>query len=189
MSRKYKFLDEEGVYFVSTAVWGWIDVFTRVEYKEILTNSLAFCQLEKGLNIHAYVVMSNHFHLLISKQKGEVSFSDILRDMKKYTAMQIIKAIKNNPQESRKEWMLDLFSQAGKSNGQNTMYQFWQQHNQPIEVSSNHKLENAIQYIHENPVKAGWVAEPEEYLFSSARNYSGKENRLKIISIYDGQII
>mgnify|MGYP001248223137 CR=1 FL=1 len=189
MSRKYKFRNDEGVYFVSTTVWAWIDVFTRIEYKDILTNSLSFCQDEKGLKIHAYVLMTNHFHILISKKDQTVSLSDIIRDLKKYTAMQIIKAIKNNPKESRKEWMLELFSQAGKASSQNKVYQFWQQNNHPLEISENQKLENVLQYIHNNPVKAGWVNEPDEYLYSSARNYLGKENRLKIHSIYDGTII
>lgn len=99
MSRKYKFQDTNGVYFVSTAVVYWIDLFTRTEYKDLLTNSLAYCQKEKGLIIYAYVVMSNHFHLIISKQENtENSLSDIMRDLKKYTAMQLITAIRDNPQ-------------------------------------------------------------------------------------------
>ncbi len=189
MSRKYKFRDDEGIYFISTSVVNWIDVFTRMEYKDLLTNSLAHCQCEKGLIVYAYVVMSNHFHLLISKDHTENTFSDIIRDLKKYSAMQLIKTILENPQESRKEWMIEKFSQAGKANSQNTRYQFWQQNNKPTQLLTNEKIKAAIDYIHQNPVKAGWVAEPEEYLYSSARNYSEMESRLKIISIYDGVII
>jgi len=188
MSRKYKFYNKQGVFFVSFAVVNWIDVFTRTEYKDILINSFAYCQKEKGLIVYAYVIMSNHFHLLIGKHNTANSFSDIMRDMKKFSAMQIIKAIQENPQESRKERMIEMMEEAGKANSQNTKYQFWQQHNQPIELSAN-KIENALVYIHENPVKAGWVAEPEDYLYSSARNYCDKESRLRITSIFDGTII
>ncbi len=83
---------------------------------------------------------------------------------------------------------MEMMQKAGKANSQNTKYQFWQQNNQPIEVSIN-KIENALVYIHGNPVKADWVAEPEDYLYSSARNYCNKEIRLRITSIFDGTII
>jgi putative transposase len=189
MSRKYKFRDEEGIYFISTSVVDWIDVFTRIEYKDLLINSLAHCQREKGLIVYAYVIMSNHFHLLMSKENTQNTFSDIIRDLKKYSAMQLIKTILENPQESRKEWMIEKFRQAGKANSQNTQYQFWQQNNKPAQLLTDERIKAAIDYIHQNPVKAGWVAEPEEYLYSSARNYAEKESRLKITSIYDGAII
>jgi REP element-mobilizing transposase RayT len=162
------------------------DVFTRTEYKDILLNSFRHCQQEKGLVIYAYVIMSNHFHLLIGKEKTESTFSDIIRDLKKYTAMQLIKSIKENPQESRREWMMEMFSRAGNQNSQNTTYQFWQQNNQPTQLNTSEKINNALDYIHNNPVSAGWVADPEEYLYSSARNYYSKESRLKITSIFDG---
>ena len=189
MSRKYKFTDSEGVYFVSTAVVYWIDVFTRTEYKDTLLNSFKHCQEEKGLVIYAYVIMSNHFHLLIGKENTENTFSDIIRDLKKYTAMHLIKSIKENPQESRKEWMMEMFRRAGEENSQNTTYQFWQQNNQPIQLKTTEKINHAMDYIHNNPVVAGWVADPEEYLYSSARNYYSKESRLKITSIFDGESI
>ena len=190
MSRKYKFQDTNGVYFISTAIVFWIDVFTRTEYKDILVNSLAYCQKEKGLIIYAYVIMSNHFHLIIGKEEStENSYSDIIRDLKKYTSMQLITAIRENPQESRREWIMEMFRTAGKHNSQNTQFQFWQQNNQPIQLTTNERISSALNYVHENPVKAGWVSEPEEYLYSSARNYSGKESRLKITSIFDGMII
>ena len=190
MSRKYKFQDTDGVYFIGTAVVYWIDIFTRTEYKDILTNSLAYCQKEKGLIIYAYVIMSNHFHLIIGKQESsENTLPDIVPDLKKYTAMRLIKTIRENPQESRREWIMEMFRTAGKRNSQNTQFQFWQQNNQPTLLATNERINSALNYIHENPVKTGWVTEPEEYLYSSARNYNGKERQLKITSIFDGMTI
>ena len=83
-----------------------------------------------------------------------------------FISLQALKLISENLQESRKEWMLWMFKRAGKSNGNNTNYQFWQQHNQPIEITG-HLLEQKIDYIHNNPVEAGWVNEPHEYYYSS----------------------
>jgi len=189
MSRKYKFRNEQGVYFVSTTVVNFIDVFTRRLYKDIVTDSLDFCQNSKGLIVYAYVIMSNHLHLIIGKDPGvENNFSEIIRDFKKYTAMQVIKAISENMQESRRDWLLRIFESAGKMKSNNTRYQFWQQHNKPIELE-NDMIEQKLDYIHHNPVEAGWVSEPHEYYYSSARNYSGLENPLKIYSVFDGNSI
>lgn len=82
MSVKYKFNDPEAFYIITFAVIGWIDVFTRKVYKDLLLDSFRFCIKEKGLVIHAYVIMSNHVHLIISKT-GNPSLSDIMRDLEK----------------------------------------------------------------------------------------------------------
>ncbi|MDX1629593.1 MAG: transposase [Fulvivirga sp.] len=89
----YKIRNEEGMYFVTFTVVGWIDVFTRKVYKDVIIDSLKYCQREKGLILHAFVIMSNHLHLIISAKEGAV-LSDIIRDFKKYTAKAIIKLIK-----------------------------------------------------------------------------------------------
>ena len=101
MSRKYKFRNPDGVYFVSFAVQGWVDVFTRNEYRDIVTDNLKYCQNKKGLEIFAWCLMSNHIHLVIRAKEG-FSLSDILRDYKKFTSKAIIKAINRNVKESRK---------------------------------------------------------------------------------------
>jgi REP element-mobilizing transposase RayT len=188
MSNKYKFHNPDGIYFISTALVYWIDVFTRREYKDIIINSLEYCKKEKGLILYGYVIMSNHIHLLIGKRMNELSFSDIMRDFKKFTATHIIKSIKENQRESRKEWLLDLMKNAGLENGNNTNFQFWQQDNHPIELEGAW-VDQKLDYIHNNPVEAGWVTEPYEYYYSSARNYMGMEAPLKIESIYDGEIL
>ncbi len=108
MSRNYKFNNPDGIYFISFATVEWVDVFTRNEYKNILIESLKHCQAEKGLILFAFVIMSNHVHL-IAKANEEHSLSDVLRDFKKFTSKAIVKAIKDNPKESRKDWMLKIF--------------------------------------------------------------------------------
>jgi len=188
VSRKYKFHNPDGIYFISTATVYWLDVFTRMSYKDIVIDSLKYCIQEKGLVVYAYVIMSNHIHLIIARNPDGDNLSDILRDFKKYTAMHLIKAIKTNQQESRREWMLWMMQRAGKKNGNNTNYQFWQQHNQPIELEGKW-IDQKMDYIHENPVEAGWVAEAHDYYYSSARNYADMETPLKIVSIYDGAVI
>ena len=87
----YKIIDQEGMYFVSFGVVGWVDVFTRQDYRDIAITSLQHCQSEKGLVIYGWCIMSNHVHLIISAKENNVS--DVLGDFKKFTSKQIIKAI------------------------------------------------------------------------------------------------
>jgi len=179
MSRKYKFRDPEAVYFVSFATVNWIDVFTRRIYKDIVVDSINYCIENKGLVVYAWVIMSNHVHLII--ESNDELLQNILRDLKKYTSKEIIKAIEENPKESRKEWILWMKERAGKKNPNNKKYQFWQQNNHPLVLSNPLTFEQKLNYIHANPVKAGWVESEEEYLYSSAKDYSEQKGLVKII--------
>lgn len=113
--------------------------------------------------------MSNHIHLVVSAKNNDTS--DILRDFKKFTSKQIIKAITEHSGESRKRWMLDIFKLSGEQNSRNTTYQFWRQDNHPIQLSTSPFINQTLEYSHNNPVVAGIVEKAEEYLYSSARDY------------------
>src|ERR1700761_1113235 len=179
MSRSYKFHDQERPYFVTFSVIRWIDVFTRREYKDILVESLKYCIENKGLQLYAWVIMSNHVHLIMGTNGKPMQ--DILRDVKRHTSKKITKAISENMQESRREWMLWFFEREGKINPNNEQYQFWQQGNNPIELWSNEGIDQKLDYLHNNPVTAGWVDEPEHYLYSSARDYAGGKGLIDIL--------
>ena len=170
----YKIRNKAEVYFLSFAVVQWIDVFTRKEYRDILINSLKFCQEHKGLLLHGWCIMSSHVHLLASSLI--LDLSGTLRDFKKFTGKKVIEAIVSNAQESRKEWMLRIFKDAGQANSRNTNYQFWRQDNQPKECYSPAFTIQKLNYIHNNPVEAGIVDKAEEYVYSSARDYHRKKN-------------
>ena len=170
MSRTLKMNDPQGLYFLTCTVVDWVDVFTRPQYKQIIIDSLTFCQQNKGLYIHAYVIMTNHIHLIVSRKADAPALSDIVRDFKKFTAQQMLKAIQN-PAESRRDWMLALFKRAGVKNANNENYQFWIQDNHPVSLYSLKFVIQKLNYIHDNPVRAGFVASAHEYLYSSANVY------------------
>lgn len=178
MSRKYKFYNETGVYLISFSTVNWIDVFTRKMYKDILMDSINYCVENKGLEVYAWVIMSNHVHFVVRTRGAALEY--IFRDLKKFSSKAIYKAIEENPQESRKEWMLWMFEHAGKKNPNNKNFQFWQQHNQPEELSKAFAIDNAINYIHENPVRAGIVHRAEDYTYSSAYDYAGGKGFVKM---------
>ena len=175
MSRKYKFHNPEGVYFVSFAVQAWVDVFTRNEYKNILIENLDYCQKHKGLEIFAWCIMTNHIHLIIRSEEGYL-LPDILRDYKKFTSKAIIKAISENYSESRKEWLLEQFK---TSEG----YRFWRTNNKPIELWSNAVINQKLNYIHQNLVEEGLVFRAADYVYSSACDYAGEKGLLNVIVI------
>jgi len=179
MPSKYKFHNPEGLYFVTMTVVDWVDVFTRSAYKDIVVKSLIYAIENKGLVIHAWVIMSNHVHLIVSAQPN-YSLPDIFRDLKKYTAKSIISEIKSNLKESRKKWMLRIFESHGNRNPNNKNYQFWQQDNHPIELDTNKMIDQRLDYLHENPVKAQIVERAEYYIYSSAVDYSGGKGLIKI---------
>jgi putative transposase len=164
MGFAYTIKDQTGVYFVTFTVHQWVNVFTRPEYIEELLKNLEYCQQHKGLEIYAWVVMTNHVHLIIRAKNGNLS--DVIRDFKKYTAKSIFKLIAENPQESRKEWLLK------------TLYfedriWFWEEGYHGEEIYSIEFYHTKVDYIHHNPVKAGIVAQEEHYLNSSAGDFWG----------------
>lgn len=165
----YKIRNQAMAHFITFAVVEWIDVFTRKDYRDIVLDSIRHCQNEKGLILHAWCIMSNHIHLIASAKDNNLSA--VLRDFKKFTSRQVIKAIQENEHESRRGWMLDIFRKAGGANSRNSEFQFWRQDNQPKEVYSPSFVFQKLNYIHNNPVEAGIVSKPEEYLYSSAMDY------------------
>lgn len=176
MSSKYKPGEHNIAHFVTFTVVGWIDIFSREQYKEIVTESLQYCIHNKGLQLHAWVIMTNHVHLIISSNTARID--ELVRDIKKFTSKQIIKAIIENTDESRREWMLNLFSFTGKNNKNNKDYQFWKQDYHPVELSTNEMLQQRLNYLHENPVRSGLVWEAWQYKYSSAIDYYCNEKGL-----------
>jgi REP element-mobilizing transposase RayT len=171
MSR-YKIHDQGGLYFTTSTVVGWIDIFSRKNYRDIILNSLKYNIENKALHVFAYIIMSNHIHLVLQAgQPDKWPLSDILRDFKKFTANTILDTIRKEP-ESRREWLMHMFKYYAIYNTNNRDFQFWQQDNHPIELTSMKVLWQKINYIHLNPVRAGIVDKPEEYIYSSARNYA-----------------
>ena len=181
MSTKYKATTSEEAYFITITTVGWIDIFTRLNQKQAIVDALHYCQINKGLEIYAYCIMHSHIHMLCKATDGFV-LSNVMRDFKKYTAKMIVKIAIEEP-ESRREWMLEHFKKACEHLKREQLYKVWQDGYHAEHVFSNKFIKQKIEYIHDNPVKEKIVTSPEDYYFSSARNYAGLENELDIILI------
>ncbi|MFY0673574.1 MAG: transposase [Bacteroidia bacterium] len=178
MSRKYKMLNPVGIYFVSFATVFWIDVFVRQLYFEIVADSLNHSIKEKTMTLFAYCIMPSHVHLVFSDRANEPG--KLLKEMKMFTSKKLRKCISENTQESRKEWVLWMMKRAGLKTSNVKEYQFWQQHNKPIELRSNEVIDQKISYVHNNPVEAGFVCKPEYWQYSSASDYCGIKGPVEI---------
>lgn len=166
----HKIVNQGELHFVTFTVVGWTDVFTRDIYCNIIIEALNHCVENKGLQVHAYVIMSSHIHLILSDPEN-LNLSGIIRDFKTHTAKSILNSIKESNTESRKEWMMKLFKYFAKYNKRNGQFQFWKQDNKPIELVSTKWTMQKLSYIHLNPVRAGIVLKAEEYVNSSAKEY------------------
>lgn len=168
---RYYITEQNARYFLTFTVVQWIDVFTRIEYKEIITESMNYCIAKKGWEINAWVLMTNHLHL-ICRTKEPFRISDIIRDFKKFTSKKLIQTIQDIP-ESRKEWLLDKFNFEARRTRRAENFKLWKDDNHALnldELGGDIVLQK-INYIHNNPVRAGIVANPEDYIYSSAGDY------------------
>lgn len=113
----------------------------------------------------------------------DLSFSDIIRDFKKFTSKKIIRAIIEEP-ESRREWLLDSFKKACTHLKRYQEYKIWQDGYHAEHIYSNSFIKQKVYYIHNNPVEELVVSSPEHYYFSSAKNYAEMENDLDVVLLY-----
>lgn len=178
MSKKHKFKNPEGLYFCTLTLVGWIDLFSRDSYRQVLVESLEFCRENKDLHVHAYVFMTNHIHLIISAS-GKQECWEIMRDFKSFTAKKFLKTIEDK-QESRRDWLMYLFKFFAKKYKRLQEHMVWQHDNHPIELWSKEVIRNKVRYIHENPVRAKFVRNNSDWIYSSAGDYEGREGDIKV---------
>lgn len=169
------------LYFTTSTVIDWMDVFTRPAYKRIIVESLKYCQAYKGLEIYAWVLMTNHLHMIVSISQDGTQVGDVLRDFKKFTSKAIVKAMQDNDSESRKEWLLDRCWFRGANDTKITNYKFWQDGSYIENICTYDFYKEKLNYIHMNPVRQEIVEKPEDYVYSSARNYNGQKGMIDVI--------
>lgn len=160
------------MHFVSSTIVQWIPIFTYERYFQILTESLKYSQNNKDLDIFAYVIMDNHFHLICDAPE----LSSVMKEFKSFTGKRIIELL----EEDGKAWVLNQFSFWKKGHKSNSNYQVWQEGFHPILIQTDKMLHEKIEYIHNNPVKRGLVASPEHWKYSSASNYLSHDGELNV---------
>jgi putative transposase len=182
MSKKQKAHTDQALYYMTCTVVGWIDIFTRESYRKIVLDSLEYCQKNKGLHLNAYVIMTNHIHLIGWIEAPRQTY-EVLRDFKRHTANKVLEAIQQEP-ESRREWLMHMFKYHGRGAANREIFQFWQVGYHPVELWSDEVIQQKLRYLHENPVRQGLVSQAEHWRPSSACNYHTEAKGLLDIELW-----
>ena len=177
MGYAYRIREQNAIHFLTFTVEQWVDVFSRCDYVDIVLDSLRFCQQQKGLQIYSWCIMTNHMHL-IARAAPPHRLSDTIRDFKKFTSRKIVEAIESNERESRKNWLLWLLKRQQAEGG--SSIEFWRDDNHAEEIYSLDFFLQKMEYIHMNPVQAGYVIVPEDWRWSSAGDFYGRKGLIEL---------
>jgi REP element-mobilizing transposase RayT len=141
---------------------------------------LNYFTVAQGLVIYAWVLMTGHLHLVIRTVEASTP-AYFERDFKKFTTPAVLKMIEME-MDLRRHWMFQRFEEYGKSLRRIEKFHLWQNCSAPLRIDSEQPraLMEHIAHIHENPVREKIVEHPEEYLFSSARDYAGMTGLVKV---------
>jgi REP element-mobilizing transposase RayT len=164
MRSRNKVTPETNTYFITTSTHLWVPILFNEVLFQIVLDSLKYCQANKGLRLHGYVIIPNHIHAIISHETHD-QIPNILRDFKRYTGSEIANYLSGLGEFSQLFWV-KLFH--NKERGQNRI---WQEGYHPVAITSKAFFNEKLIYNHNNPVKKGFVERPEHWKYSSARNY------------------
>lgn len=169
---RYKFHEEYYPYIITSSILEELPLFTKPQIAQILLDQFVYMQREKGVTLYAYVIMSNHFHAIV---KGN-DLANSLRLTKSYTARRVLEYLKQN---GHHRWLNKLKWNKRRHKIGRT-YQVWQEGLHPKQLNSVEMVNQKMDYIHANPVCSGFVDEPSDWRYSSARNYEGKTGLIPI---------
>ncbi len=171
MRSRFKVTPETNIYFITTSIHLWVPILFNETLFQIILDSLKYCQANKGLRVHGYVIMINHVHAIISHEAYD-QIPNIVRDFKRHTAKEVKNYLSNLGEFSQLFWVKIFHS---KKPGQ---HKIWQEGYHPIAVKRQSFFDEKLAYIHYNPVKKGFVENPEDWKYSSARNYLFEDDKL-----------
>ncbi len=173
MSRShYKIYDTNYPYFMTSSFVEGIPVFAYPDAAQIVLNSLVFLQTKREVALYSYVLMENHFHIIA---RGD-NLSEKMRRLKSYTARRIITLF----DQTNKIRLLKQFQYAKLRHKSESLYQVWQEGLHPQQIIGDDMMIQKMEYIHQNPVKRGYVDRPEDWRYSSARSYLQLEGLIPV---------
>jgi len=169
---RYRILEPDRAHFLTDSIVAWLPLFSRPALAEIALDSWRHLQREGRITLYAYVIMENHVHWIA---KGD-DLSGAIRSFKSFTAKEMIESLKCASASTVLQ-ELEYYKLRHKLDCQ---YQIWQEGSHPQGIADEPMMRQKLEYTHYNPVRRGWVLEPEHWLRSSARNYAGLPGPLEI---------
>jgi putative transposase len=164
MRSRYAIREAHAAHFVTSTIVEWLPVFTTAACCDIVVRSLLHCREHKALQIHAWVILDNHFHAVLSGP----DLAGTLTDFKRFTGRTLVEQIK----VEKREWLLNqlaYYRAAHKRSG--SEHQVWQEGVHPQAINGDEMMQQKLEYIHQNPVKRGLVAAAEHWRYSSAHEW------------------
>jgi putative transposase len=169
---RYKIYDSQFPHFLTMTVVDWLPIFSNREVTDIILDSLRYLQEEKKAKLYAYVIMENHLHCVVQSDE----LTKVIQSFKSYTARAIIDYFT----ERKNAGILRKFRQNKLSHKTESQYQVWQEGSHPEEITTDEMMHQKIEYIHNNPVRRGYVEEASYWRYSSAQNYEGKQGLVNV---------
>jgi putative transposase len=169
---RYKIYELTHPHFITCTILHWLPIFTRKESVQIIIDCLKFLQEKDNLKLYAYVILENHLHMVVSSN----DLHKTMQSFKQYTAKQILTMLKKGNVKT----ILDQFAFYKKAHHKEKTYQVWEEGYQPKLIQNEAMMKIKIDYIHQNPIKRGYVDEAFHWRYSSARNYNGKSGLIEI---------
>ena len=169
---RYKIYEPTHPHFVTCTILHWLPLFTRKESVDIIIQCLKYLQQNDGLKLYAYVVLENHLHMVVQSD----DIGKTMESFKKYTA----KALLHLLQKENVKTILDQLKFYKKAHRTDKVHQVWEEGYQPKLIQTDAIMISKINYIHQNPVKRGYVDEAVHWRYSSARDYEGREGLITV---------
>lgn len=173
---RYKIYESTHPHFITCTILHWIPIFTRTQTTDIIFDTLRFLQKSDNLKLYAYVILENHLHLIASSDDIGMS----MRKFKSFTAKKILEYL----QEQDVSTILEQLAFYKKAHKKTAYYQLWQEGIQPKLIQNEQTMLQKIEYIHQNPVKRGYVDEDLYWRYSSARDYKGYKGLIEIEKLW-----
>jgi putative transposase len=169
---RYRFGESRQPHFVTSTVVAWLPIFTRPEAAQIVLDSWTFLQREGRIVLLGYVILENHLHWIAAAD----DLSKQVRNFKSYTAKQLLQLL----EKANAHTLLEQLAYYKLRHKVDQDYQLWQESSHPEEVTTDEMMWQKLEYIHNNPVKRGYVDDPLHWRYSSARNYAGQPGLIDV---------
>ncbi|MBM9613088.1 transposase [Desulfobulbus rhabdoformis] len=173
---RYTISEARAPHFLTCTVVNWLPLFSNPALVEILLDSWRFLHDQGRLTLYAYVIMENHLHLVGAAE----NLGKEIGDFKSFTARKMIDRLR----ERKADWILQqlaLYKAGFKTDRQ---YQLWQEGAHPQQIQDETMMRQKVEYIHNNPVKRGYVDDPLHWRYSSARNYAGLPGLVEVCRVW-----
>ena len=175
---RYRFSPDRRPHFVTCTIVAWLPVFTRREAVQIVSDSWRFLQERERIELLGYVVLENHLHWIAAAE----DLSKEVGNFKWYTARRLIELL----QAVNAQTLLDQLHYFKLRHKGDQEYQLWQEGSHPEVIVDERMMLQKLEYIHDNPVKRGYVDDPLHWRYSSPRNYARQAGLIDVCTQWEG---